>query len=262
MAYIPKKIASRLSTSLKRFQPILESAKARDINESDTVVIVADILSEMFGYDKYNEITSEYAIRGTYCDLAIKIDGKVHYIIEVKAIGSDLKDNHVRQAVDYAANEGIDWVMLTNAINWRVFRISFTKPISHEEVVELDLTSLNPKRGSDIESLYLLTKKGIKKSALSEYQIQAQATNRFFLGAIILTDPIIHSIRRELKRLNPGIKIETTEIKGTLRQEVLKREVVEGEHADEAGKRVRKAMSKALKKKKPKEVQVTEKPQL
>ena len=40
-------------------------------------------------------------------------NGKLHYLIEVKAIGSDLKENHVKQAVDYAANEGVDWVLLT-----------------------------------------------------------------------------------------------------------------------------------------------------
>ena len=69
MPRIPQKVARRLSFGLKQFQPILESAKSRDVNESDTVVIVTDILSEIFGYDKYNEVTSEYAIKGTYCDL-------------------------------------------------------------------------------------------------------------------------------------------------------------------------------------------------
>ena len=91
MPRIPQRIAKRLSFGLKQFQSILESAKSRDINESDTVVIVADILSEIFGYDKYSEVTSEYAIRGTYCDLAIKLNGKLHHLIEVKAIGSEGK---------------------------------------------------------------------------------------------------------------------------------------------------------------------------
>ena len=52
MPRIPQKVARRLSFTLKQFQPILESAKSRDVNESDTVVIVTDILSEIFGYDK------------------------------------------------------------------------------------------------------------------------------------------------------------------------------------------------------------------
>ena len=39
------------------------------------------------GFDKYSEITSEYVIRSTYVDLAIKLDGKLALLIEVKAIG-------------------------------------------------------------------------------------------------------------------------------------------------------------------------------
>ena len=53
MATIPAKVAARMSAVLKRFQPILLSARSRDVNESDTVVIVTDLLHDLFGYDKY-----------------------------------------------------------------------------------------------------------------------------------------------------------------------------------------------------------------
>jgi hypothetical protein len=86
MPQVPSKTAARLSAAIKRFQPIIASAKSRDANESDTVIIVTDMLSEVFGYDKYSEITSECSIRGTWCDLAIKIDGAIEYLIEVKDI--------------------------------------------------------------------------------------------------------------------------------------------------------------------------------
>jgi len=95
MASLPAKVATRIASGLKRFQPILDSARARDANESDTVIIVMDLLSEILGYDKYSEITSEHAIRGTFCDLAIKIDGGLALLIEVKAIGLELRDQHV-----------------------------------------------------------------------------------------------------------------------------------------------------------------------
>jgi hypothetical protein len=32
-------------------------------------MIVSDMLADVFGYDKYNEITRELCVRGTYCDL-------------------------------------------------------------------------------------------------------------------------------------------------------------------------------------------------
>src|SRR3954451_14633319 len=113
MANVPSRIANRIAAGIKKFQPVLSSAKSRDIGESDTVVIVTDMLQEVFGYDKYNEITSEHSIKGTFVDLAIKLDGTLVLLLEIKAIGLDLKDGYVKQAVDYAANQGVDWVVLT-----------------------------------------------------------------------------------------------------------------------------------------------------
>lgn len=59
MPQVPSKVAARLSAAIKRFQPIVASAKSRDAKEkeSDTVIVVTDMLSEVFGYDKYSQIT-------------------------------------------------------------------------------------------------------------------------------------------------------------------------------------------------------------
>ncbi len=146
MPQVPNKVAERLSAGVKRFQPILASAKTRDVGESDTVIIVTDMLSEVFGYDKYSEVTSETSIRGTWCDLAIKLDGAIEFLIEVKAIGSDLKDSHTKQAVDYSANQGTDWVILTNGEIWRIYKVTFAKPIAHELVLEINFSQLNSKK--------------------------------------------------------------------------------------------------------------------
>jgi len=246
MSPIPSRISNRLTNGLKRFQPIIDASKARDDGEGDTVIIVTDVLAEVFGYDKYNELTAEFAIRGTYCDLAIKLDGSVQALVEVKAIGSELKDAHVKQAVDYAANQGVDWVVLTNAAVWRVYRVLFSKPIEQELVVEVNFCSLNPKAPMDIESLYLLTKEGWAKSALGDYLTQKQALSRFFLGAMILSEPIVDVIRRELRRVSPDVKITVEEIRNALTSEVIKREVMEGEKAEEAKKKISRCASKSL----------------
>jgi predicted type IV restriction endonuclease len=74
----------------------------------------------VLGYDKYQHVTSESAIRGTFVDLAVIVDNKNRFFIEVKAINTELKDTHVKQAIDYAANAGVDWVVLTNGLMWRV----------------------------------------------------------------------------------------------------------------------------------------------
>jgi hypothetical protein len=144
-AAVPKKVGERLVAGIKKYQPVLAAAKARDVGEADTVTIIKDMLADVFGYDKYAEVTSESAIRGTYCDLATKIDGQLQTLIEVKAIGLDLKEQHVKQAVDYAANQGVDWVLLSNGVCWRNYHIIFAKPIDQELVVDIDFAPLRRK---------------------------------------------------------------------------------------------------------------------
>jgi len=243
---VPTKIAARISGGLRRFQPILASARSRDVNESDTVVIVTDVLHEVFGYDKYADITSEHMIRGTFCDLAIKLEGELKILIEVKAIGLELKDAYVRQAVDYAANQGLEWVALTNGVTWRAYKVTFSKPIEAELVVEFSLLDLNPKSPEHMELLWLLAKESWQKARLGEYHTQRQALSRFSLAAIILSDTVMDVVKREVRRMSPGVKIEAEDIKRVIRNDVLKREVLEGEKAEAARKQLQKAASRAL----------------
>src|SRR5881394_3189095 len=98
-----------------------------------------DFLSDILGYDKYSEITTEFSIRSTFCDLALKMGGEILYLIEVKSVGTDLRDNHLKQAVDYAANQGVEYVLLTNGVIWQVYRVRFEQPINHDLVLTIDL---------------------------------------------------------------------------------------------------------------------------
>jgi hypothetical protein len=60
---------------------------------------------------------------------------------------------------------------------------------------------------------------------------------------MLLTDPILEVVRRELRRLSPDVRIETEQIRNVLVQEVLKREVMDGPKFEEAKKRIAKSSS-------------------
>jgi hypothetical protein len=157
-----------------------------------------------------------------------------------------VKDNYVKQAIDYAANEGVDWVVLTNSVLWRVYKVTFTKPIDQELVFEFDFTALDARDDEQLAPLYRLTKEGWSKSVLDDYYDQKQALSRFCISAIILSDPLLNVIRRELKKLSPDVKIDQDQIRQVLEHEVLKREVVEGDKADEARKRIARSVNRAI----------------
>jgi predicted type IV restriction endonuclease len=260
MATIPAKVQTRIKDVLKRFKPVIEQAKARDIGEADTSTLVKDILADLFGYDKYTEVTAEFQIKGTYCDLALKVEGKLALLIEVKAIGLELKESYVKQAVDYAANQGIEWVILTNAVTWQVYKIGFGKPITNDLLMTLNFLTLDPKSNADVESLYLLSREAQGKSLLDEYHEQKQALSKYCIGALLLTEPVLAVVRRELKRLSPDVKIDTEEIHAVISMEVIKRDLLEGEKATEATKKIARAAHRALRAKEAKSEAPSEAP--
>lgn len=240
---IPKRVESRIKSGLKKFKPILEDARKADRSEEDTVSIVRDMLSEVMGYDKYRDITGEYQIRGTYCDLAVRVDDKLRFLIEVKAADRTLNEKHLRQATDYAAKEGIEWVILTNGIEWRMHRMVFEQPVRHEHIFTMDVLSDD----SDLVGmLYVLCIEGAKKRAMHGYAAHVRALNRYSLAAAIISEPVLKIICRELKRASPGIRIDVEDVEEIIVHEVVKRDVMDSPEVQDAVKRIRKAKARKL----------------
>ena len=250
MVYVPKNIANRIVKSVPKFQRVLKAAKKRDVNESDTVAIITDMLHEVFGWDKYAEITSELSIRGTYCDLALKIEEKFTYLIECKAIGTELKEQHIKQAIDYGANKGIQWVLLTNGLIWNLYRIRFEKPINYYLVFSLDFEKLNLKTDRDLELLFILCKEAISKNSREEYYEKVQSVNRFVIGNILLSDSVVSVVRKDLRKFAEGVRIDVDEIFDVIKNEVLKRDIVEGEEAEDDKRKLKKYLRKNINQKK------------
>ncbi|MCX7401596.1 MAG: restriction endonuclease subunit R [Planctomycetia bacterium] len=140
--------------------------------------------------------------------------------------------------------------MLTNGQMWKVFSVSFSKPISADLVLELDILTLAPNDEDAHEDLFLLSKEGIQRSGLDAYNDQLRVRSRFNLAALILSDPILHTIRRELKRLSPDVRISVDQIREALMHEVIKRDTIEGEKAVEAQKIINRAANKAIRQRK------------
>lgn len=243
---VPKRVCERMTAGMKQMRPIIEQQRARDVSEADTVTLVKDLLAEVFGYNKYAELTSEHAIRGTYCDLAVKIDEKLVQLVEVKAIGISLEDRHVKQAIDYAANQGVEWVVLTNGVIWRLYHVLFSKPIDKQLIGEIDLTSIDCRKEAQQELLFLFTKEGFMRGAQEEMRDRKDATSRYVLSALILNnESVLGAIRRELRRV-VEVNVDEQDIANVLREQVIKRDALEGPEAEEAARRVARRSERAI----------------
>ena len=245
---IAKKTQDRLVAGLKKYQPIVRNLAERDISEADTVTVIKDMFTDIFGYDKYAELTSEQQIRGTFCDLAIRVEGKIHYLAEVKSAGTTLNDNHLRQAVNYGAHQGIEWIILTNAIVWKIYRIRFGQPIDWDEVYCFDMGAVSSRSQDDLAKLFMLCRESISTDGLQAYHKQAQILNRYVLAELLQGDAIVGMLRKEVRRLFDGMKVSDDELRIHLTNDIIKRDALDGDAPKAAKALVKRATGASARK--------------
>jgi hypothetical protein len=245
---ISLRASTRIATQIKKYQRVLTNIQKKDISEADTITVVNDILADVCGYDKYHEVTSQYAIRGTYVDLAVKVGDDIRFLIEAKAIGIELKDIHIKQAVDYAANEGIEWVVLTNGVLWRVYKVHFGQPIDKILVCEVDLLAASAKSDEVIECFGNLSREAFSKDKMADLLHQKQLTNKFTVAAVLLSDDLLDDLRKEIRRLG-GVKVDVEYLRSLLTADILKRDLIDSDEGKAAAQNVKRLQRAVVRKK-------------
>lgn len=82
-------------------------------------------LLELLGYDVQKDMDFEHHVRDRRADIALLFEGVPKLIIETKDLDENL-DHHVNQALDYAFKKGVDWVVLTNGVEIRLYKSYIT----------------------------------------------------------------------------------------------------------------------------------------
>ena len=161
---------------LKKFLPHLLQAKSDNLNEADTVQRVIKVFEDVLDYSALTEISRESNIKDKYVDLAIKLEGAVRLLIEVKSAGTVLRDRHIEQAQRYAAEGNHRWVVLTNGVAWNLYHLTFEEGIEYERVFAVDLSEDG---GIDqaAECLALLHRASVRKDAHEKHWEHRLALN-------------------------------------------------------------------------------------
>jgi hypothetical protein len=205
----------RVKVALRRFSKPLADLVARDANEGDTRLLITDFLCEGLGYDKYEDLTTEYQVKGEFADYGIRLDKQLVAFIEVKRCTTKLGDKHLRQVQSYAVNEGVEWVWLSNGQTWQVWHITGGLPIVMDLAIEVDLLAEGTP-SSKIDQLFFLTKESFKRKQIDELWQAKKATNPQSLAKIVLSPTVVDAIRKELWRQTKH-SVEAPELQKLLR---------------------------------------------
>jgi predicted type IV restriction endonuclease len=228
MAVYQDRAKERIAKGLRKYKIVAQKASANSAQESDTRMIVSSIVSEVLGWDAFDNLTGEYRIKGSFADFVIRKDNRHFIIIEVKAISSKLSDKHLYQAVSYAANQGVEWVILTNGACWQLYRILFTKPVQQELIFEVSFLNEEPKPKAKVDLLYLLTPEAQRKDELEGFYQRKRAISPGNIAKLILSEPVLTKLRAVINT-ESGYKLPLDELGGILVSRVFRPELQDGD---------------------------------
>lgn len=211
---------------LKRFAQAFKEARDRDANESDTVMYLIKFFEDVLGYDSLaGEISKEVAIKDRYCDFCTKVEGVIRILVEAKAAGNQtLRDKDIEQAENYAARSGLKWVLLTNAVEWKLFHLTFNEGegIQHELAFEVNLVDgLDGNSEKTWACLELLTKEALLKDSLAAFWSQKKTLAPASLVHVLFEESVLGVIRRELNR-NAEARLDLLDVFDALKEVVSK----------------------------------------
>jgi hypothetical protein len=212
---------TKLVNALKLYKKKFLDKNLTELDESGTRLLINHFLSEVLGYTPIEEIKTEYMIKGTYADYVIQIAGIRHFLVEVKALSLQLSEKHLRQTINYGANEGIEWAMLTNGKTFEFYKILFNKPIDQRKVFVVDLSDAS-KYKQAAEVLQYIHKEAVVKKGLKLLWNKCEALHYLNVAGVIYSKPSIDLIKKLIK-IKYGEKCGDDEIVKTLNRIVFEK---------------------------------------
>ena len=188
----------KITESLKKYSKKYLNGKLTELDESGTRLMINEFLCDVLGFAPIEEIKTEYMIKGTYADYVVQLKGTRHFLVEVKALSLNLSESHLRQAVNYGANEGIEWALLTNGRSFDFYKILFNKPIESRKVFSIDLNDSKQLKDA-CEVVQFLHKDSISNKGLDLLWNKCVALDPANVAGFLYTPNVVNFIKKSLK---------------------------------------------------------------
>ncbi len=185
---------------------MIQAAEKADCNEAETRRRIERIFETLMGYNVLEHLTREHAIRGAgeteHADFTIQLEtgekARPEVIVEIKRVSFNLAPKHLKQVASYAINEGCEWILLTNAKDWRLYHVTFGQPpitkLIHSWNIITDDVATNAR------CFELISYKNVRKKGLDKLWKKTNILHPRNLLQAILSISSLKAIKREIKK--------------------------------------------------------------
>ena len=211
------RVIARIKSQVPKVRSLCNKGKKSNMGEADTRGIVRKVIVDLLGWDEFEDVTQEEAIKGGYCDFMVRFEGEPYFVIEVKKVSGGINDDHIRQARHYAQDKGLDWIVLTNGDEWDVYNLYYSRRrgsnpepnIFHLFSTSFTDTTIKPDERAFL--LSLLSKEARRKDALEAYHDRLHALSPHELTKRLLRKDVIDRIRIGIKN-DIGYRIDNDDL--------------------------------------------------
>lgn len=209
----------QLKENLERFLPQIKTACHSQENEATTRMILDRVFQDVFGYE-IDAIKAEQNIEGRRADYVLAVGGQDVLVVEVKRAGMVMRERQIFQATSYGAYSGIRWALLTNLLEWQLYRI-----LTGDRIEATQVFAVNLKNGLDGESAYrlmLISAYGFsRKGLLDKLWLKLSTLSYERLAAVLLNQEVVSKIRSILGR-ESGITLTQEEVQTAIERNLLR----------------------------------------
>lgn len=235
---------TKMIHALKAYSKKYLHGKMVELDESGTRLMINSFLTDVLCFAPIEEVKTEYMIKGTYADYVIQVKEVRQFLVEVKALSYNLSEKHLRQTINYGANEGIEWAMLTNGKSFDFYKIIFNKPIESRKIFSVDLS--DPKQIKDFANLIqYIHRDSIANKGLNLLWNKTCALDPLSLAGLLYAPQVTNFLKRTLNR-KFRTKFNDDEVLASLNRVIREPMVLEDIKATRFSKSKRKSKDKPV----------------
>jgi predicted transport protein len=201
----------------------IERHRRKGLKEYPTRTILIDPLLQTLGWDVRDPdvVELEYpTIDGKSVDYALKINRKPVLLIEAKQLADPLEDvKAITQVVGYAANDGIEWCVLTNGVRYKLYSTSERAAAPEKLLFEV---SIDPRDSQGLsaqqvaEQLSRLSRESLARGVLDDLGEEVFTTAKVRKALDLLFSDPPRSFLKAVRKAIDDDSITTSQIKKAL----------------------------------------------
>jgi predicted type IV restriction endonuclease len=215
-----------IRSAIRRYSKPLAELVSRDANEGDTRLLVTDFLCEGLGYDKFEDLITEYAVRFEFADYGVRINKQLTAFIEVKRAAQTLNVKHLRQVETYAVKEGLEWLILTNGQHWQVYHVTAATGRQVQTQLSFEVELLGDETPTQkIDKLFLIHREAFKKNVITDDWRGKAATSPSAIAQSLLSETVVDAIRKDI-RVRSKFNADVRDLTELLKKDVIRAELL------------------------------------